>query len=301
MSENAPQVRKYVVTKHSKGNNHIAKPEDDAKTLCGKPVTGDGDGAGVCGNCARLADRRGLVEATPGNIREAASITATREAWLLKAVEAFRPKFDKIGFPIPKRVHVSVGYGSKGRGTENGTILGVCFASFVSVDKVNHIYVSPEIGDTARVLDVLLHELCHAADDCRSGHKGPFAEAATALGLVGPMTATKAGEDLALELKHLAAELGEYPHGQLQPNSFPVPAPKPGVPSEELPPLPPITGGGRARPASSGPKEQKNRHALLRCVTPNCDCEGYQVRTSRKWIAVGLPSCPFGNEMQVAE
>lgn len=293
------QVRRYVTTKHSKGNNHIARPEDESKTLCGKPVTGEGvEGAGVCGNCNRLADRRGLVEAHSVEAKPvSAEVIATREAWLLRAVEYFRPRFEEIGFPLPKRVHVSVGYGIDGRGTENGTILGVCFASWVSADNVNHIYISPEIGDTARVLDVLMHELCHAADDCQNGHKGPFAEAAAKLGLVGPMTATVAGEDLALELKALAVELGEYPHGQLRPRDYtpPMPPTVPGLPGVPTPDLPPRIGGGR-RP-SSAPKPQQNRHVLLRCEAEGCGCEGYQVRTSRKWIQKGLPFCPGGNEM----
>ncbi|GAA3473864.1 hypothetical protein [Nonomuraea roseola] len=223
-------------------------------------------------------------------------LTKTREAWLIKAMETFRPRFKEIGFPLPKKVHVSVGYGSDGRGTENGTILGVCFASFVSNDGANHIYISPEIGDTARVLDVLMHELCHAADDCRNGHQGPFADAAKALGLVGPMTATVAGEDLALELKKMAQDLGEYPHGVLTPRAYTqTPAtPKGGdAPSEELPPA------RRIPPASSGPKAQTNRHVLLKCVADGCDCEGYQVRTSRKWVEIGLPFCPCGSEMQL--
>lgn len=311
----ATTVRQYVTTKHSKGNNHIAKPEDTTKTLCGKPVTGEGvEGAGVCGNCARLANRRGMVEATPENTKAIANITATREAWLLKAIEAFRPRFEEIGFPIPARIHVSVGYGSKGRGTENSTILGVCFASFVSVDNVNHIYISPEIDDPARVLDVLMHELCHAADDCRNGHKGPFAEAAKALGLTGKMTSTVASAELAAELKTLAAELGEYPHGQLKPFSFSEPAPAPapdapGEPGDEPAPLPPVTGDAAPRRVGSLPKPDRNRHILVKCTAKGCGCgeedakgvwQGYQVRTTRKWIERGLPFCPAGNQMEIA-
>ena len=72
----------------------------------------------------------------------------TREAWLHRAIGAFRSRFTEIGLPLPARLHVSVGFG----------------------------YSSREEGDPAAVLVSLLHELIHAADDCQSGHKGAFAE-----------------------------------------------------------------------------------------------------------------------------
>ncbi|MEQ4716108.1 hypothetical protein [Nonomuraea sp. B19D2] len=292
----AAEIRVYVTTKHSKGNNHIAKPEDTAKTLCGKSVTGEGvEDAGVCGNCNRLADRRGMVKAPkPEASQEGMDLTRTREAWLIRAIEMFRPRFVEVGLPIPEKVHVSVGYGADGRATEGAEILGICYASWVSVDKVNHIYISPEIGDSAEALVVLIHELIHAADDCKSGHKGAFAEAATRLGLVTPLTSSVPNVELAAELMTMAAALGEYPHGALDRkvlrNKIDPKAPMPeGIDLEQLPELTPV---------SSAPKAQTNRHVLLKCIAPGCDCEGYQVRTTRKWLEIGLPSCPLGNEMQ---
>jgi hypothetical protein len=85
----------------------------------------------------------------------------TREAWLHRAIEAFRPRFTEIGLPLPDKVHVSVGFGYSSR-AESKYILGQCWAP-------------------AATLISLLHELIHAADDCQSGHKGAFAEAATRL------------------------------------------------------------------------------------------------------------------------
>jgi len=35
----------------------------------------------------------------------------TREAWLHRAIEAFRPRFSEIGLPLPGKLHVSVGFG----------------------------------------------------------------------------------------------------------------------------------------------------------------------------------------------
>lgn len=206
----------------------------------------------------------------------------TREAWLEEAVNALRPRFTEVGMPLPERVHVSVGFGLGAR-RESSTILGQCWATWKSADSVNHVFISPELGDTARVLDVLVHELIHVADDCEHGHKGPFADAATRLGLTGKMTATTAGPELADAMFLLATELGSYPHGQLNPAA--VPAVKVGPDGE---PVPAPTG-------TSGPPKQTTRQHKIQC--PDC---GYTVRVTAKWIAVGLPTCVCGGAFQLA-
>lgn len=220
-------------------------------------------------------------------------IKATREAWLHAAVEIFRPRFEEIGMPLPEKLHLSVGFSARGRSAENSAILGVCYATFVSEDAVNHIFITPEVDDTAEVLSTLLHELIHAADDCINGHTGAFAEAATRLGFEGPMTSTPVGLELATELFTIAEVLGEYPHGRFKAEVLNRPtAPVLTIePTDELDPI--------IRKASSGPKAQTNRHALVKCQTNDCPCGGYQVRTSAKWIAIGFPFCPIGNQMEL--
>lgn len=206
--------------------------------------------------------------------------TTTREAWLLAAVEALRPKFVEVGLPLPDSIRVSVGFGH-GATRESATILGQCWAARATADNVPTVFISPELDDTARVLDVLLHELIHAADDCKSGHKGAFAEAATRLGLEGKMTATTAGIALAAEMMTLAASLGDYAHAALRVPTR-TPAEVPVGPDGQ--PIPRI---------HSGPKTQGTR---MRKV--ECPCCGYVVRTTAKWLALGLPSCPAGTTMQ---
>ena len=49
-------------------------------------------------------------DSRPGN-----DPAVTREAWLHRAIEAFRPRFDEVGLPLPGRLHVSVGFGYSSR------------------------------------------------------------------------------------------------------------------------------------------------------------------------------------------
>lgn len=207
----------------------------------------------------------------------------TREAWLHTAVETFRPWFVEAGAPLPEKLHISVGFGY-GAKRENGTILGQCWAKRASADDVNHIFISPVEGDPAAMLVTLLHELVHAADDVASGHRGAFAVTAAKLGFEGPMTFTPPSVALAAELAVLAAELGDFPHGALQPTKVVAPAPVPGN-GGTVATLPPI---------HSGPGKQTTR--MIKLVAP---C-GYTVRTTRHWIDTGLPSCPHGDVMREA-
>jgi hypothetical protein len=213
----------------------------------------------------------------------------TREEWLHQAIEALRPKFEEIGFPLPEKLHVSVGFGY-GAKRESATILGQCWSTMASEDGVNHIFISPEMNDAARVLDVLIHELVHAADDCKSGHKGDFAKHAKKLGLTGQMTATVATPELAELLADLAKGIGPYSHATLYPMGKPV-RPKGETPGEETPEEPEDT------PVHSGPKKQGTRMVKVACVA-ECECGGMILRTTEKWLEVGMPFCPKGTEMQ---
>jgi hypothetical protein len=208
----------------------------------------------------------------------------SREAWLEAAITMFRPRFVEIGMPLPEHIHVSVGFGYGAR-QESKYILGQTWARRASADGVNHVFVGPQEGDPAAMLVTLLHELIHVADDNHSGHRGAFAEAATRLGFNGPMTQTPPTVELAAELAVMAAELGKFDHGALDIELIKHPVPVP-------------VGGGVAVPPKvhSGPGKQGTR--MVKLTAPDC---GYTVRTTRKWIDAGLPSCPHGVEMTEAE
>jgi hypothetical protein len=216
----------------------------------------------------------------------------TREEWLHQAIEALRPEFEKIEFPLPEKIHVSVGFGY-GAKRESAKILGQCWSSLASEDGVNHLFISPELKDEARVLDVLIHELVHAVDDCKSGHKGAFAKAAKALGLTGKMTATVATPELTGTLRELAKGLGPYAHATLYPMGKPI------QPKTEPKPEDPEETPEEETPVHSGPKKQGTRMIKVACSS-ECECGGYVVRTTQKWIEVGMPVCPFGTVMEIA-
>lgn len=218
--------------------------------------------------------------------------TVTREAWLRAAIEIFRPRFVEIGMSLPEKIHVSVGFGSGAR-AESKAVRGVCWPRGASADGVNHVFISPTLGDggeggTGQVLLTLLHELIHAADDCASGHRGAFAEGATRLGMVGKMTSSEASVELAADLIVLADELGPYPHGVLNPEPVRVTVGPNGEPLET-----PIFVG------PSGPRTQTNRHIKAAC--PSTEHRSYSVRMSRGVAEeLGLPVCPCGTQMDWA-
>lgn len=144
-----------------------------------------------------------------------------------------------------------------GRGKKEG-VVGQCWMPESTADGIVGIFVSPVTSDPVDVLGTLVHELVHAVG--HRGHKGKFATLAGKVGLIKPWTSTPLGEPLKLALADMAERLGAYDHAVI----------KPGV---------------RLSVQST------------RMLKLECSEDGYTVRTTRKWIEVGLPSCPDGHEM----
>jgi len=182
-----------------------------------------------------------------------------REAWLKRAAKLLTPMLEAAGTVPPLNIRYSCGWPSVRKG---GVRIGECWTSTASKDGHFEIFISPSIDEPIRVLDILLHEMIHAAVGLDCGHKGEFKRVAKAVGLEGKMTATIAGENLKQQLIEICRGLGDYPHAEL-------------------------VEGQR-----SGPKKQKAR--LLKVVCPDCE---YAVRTTHKWIEVGLPTCCCGTSM----
>lgn len=135
----------------------------------------------------------------------------TREQWLENAVHASRYWFKAAGYELPT-VKVSCSWPGGGSARKR---IGECWPKARSAAGINEIFISPVVEDAVDVLDILFHELCHAIDDCKSGHGKAFGKIARQIGLEGKLTATHAGPDLKVHLQALAAQLGPYPHAKL--------------------------------------------------------------------------------------
>jgi hypothetical protein len=188
---------------------------------------------------------------------------ATREAWLNLAASRMRPWFAQHSLTVPTTVHVSVGWPSRSALSRTKQRLGECWYGETSSDGAPHLFISPLIADSVRVLDVLLHELLHTAlPGAKHGPK--FAKFAKLLGLDGKPSATVASEELGERLREVVKEIGPMPHAGLK--------------------------------VAANLKRQSTRMLKLTAT----ECCGYSVRTTRKWIDdEGLPLCPHGNEMEL--
>ena len=139
-----------------------------------------------------------------------------REEYLTKASKLLNSQvFKQHGYEVPKDVKISCSWSPSGNAGQKSRTLGTCFPRALSKAGVNEINISPSLDDSIRVLDVLTHELIHAIDDCKSGHKGLFRKIALDVGLTGKMTATVAGEELTEQLEAISKKLGKYPHAQV--------------------------------------------------------------------------------------
>ena len=183
-----------------------------------------------------------------------------REAWLQEAVRRLEPIFSKAGYAIPP-VRVSCGFPAS---SSPRTTLGQCWPRERSGDGVNEIFISPKLDEPVQLLDTLVHELCHAVDDCFSGHGEDFKGIAQALGLEGPARMAHASEALVVRLMMIGQELGPYPHQAI---AFPPP-----------------------RPSNASRNKAK------------CGQCGYEVTLLKRWASYGAPICPKDNiRMQEAE
>jgi hypothetical protein len=140
-----------------------------------------------------------------------------REQWLIEAARILTTNIlmpaiiaSGNGGLMPLKYAVSIGH-PKGKKS-----IGECWKKAASEDLItSHIFITPTENSSTRILDVLLHELIHAADDCESGHKNFFAKIARKVGLVGKLTATMAGDELQEKLLDIVDAIGEIPHSAL--------------------------------------------------------------------------------------
>lgn len=190
----------------------------------------------------------------------------TREAWLIEASKELAVLLEEQGVEMVP-IRVSVGW--PGGSGKKGNVVGQCWPSTASADGIPQIFMSPVRGesDTLHVLGTLLHEMIHAVDDCQSGHRGNFLRIARSVGFLPKFTsADNRHPDLDAQLEEIAGRLGLFPHAEIS-----------------------LTVRG-----SEEKKKQSTR--MIKVVCPEDD---YTLRTTQKWIDVGLPVCPCGVEMEV--
>jgi hypothetical protein len=186
--------------------------------------------------------------------------TQTREQWMLAGIEALRPHFAAAGIDIPEHVRISTGWPG-GKGTK-ASVIGQCWASSTVSDGTSAIFISPVLKSPVAILSTIVHELVHAVDDCKSGHRGAFVKMAKAVGLMKPWTSTPPSLSLLSTLAAIADDLGPLDHGSISTSS------RKGV--------------------------QTTRMLKVECLT--CGCV---LRMTRKWLAeAGLPTCGCGSEME---
>lgn len=192
-----------------------------------------------------------------------------RETWLHQATEEMRAWFDQAGFPLPEIIMLGCGW-PKHRGGKSKAV-GECFDAFWTKDGTTQIFICPTLERGVRVLDVLLHQLCHAAVGTTVGHHGPFVKLIRLFGLEGKATHTVCREGSALynRLAELEAKIGPYPHSSIRDQKMAATRPP---------------GGG-----------------WLKCQSRSLG-SGYILRISPKSLAeFGLPKDPNGDEMALCK
>jgi SprT-like family protein len=173
-----------------------------------------------------------------------------RQQWLEHAVEALRSKFTEAGYSVPQKIRVSIGWPK--RAASCGAI-GECWSASASSDQHHELFISPELTESTRIMDVLAHEMTHATVGTDAGHKKAFKQCAITIGLQGPMRATTASPAFVNWAQELFKRIGLYPAG------FLTDTPKQGT----------------------------------RTIKCECSVCGYIARVTKKWLeAVGPPICP---------
>lgn len=186
----------------------------------------------------------------------------TREGWLSDALNLMTPRIRAAGYSLPAQVKVACGFPVGSRGGKK--VLGQCISPKASAAGTTEMFISPIVSDPIEALGTLLHEAGHACVGVEAGHGAPFKAFCAALGLVGKATEAGPGDDCKRWLRdEVLPLLGAYPHDAVDPNAR---------------------------------KKQGTR--MIKLVCPET---GYTCRTTKKWLALGVPTSPAGCEMRVVE
>lgn len=214
-----------------------------------------------------------------------------RETWLNDLAQKMAPRFEELGYPLPK-FRVSVGWPSDGK---NAGATGECWDKSVSSDSHYEIFLNPSRDDGVAVACTLAHELVHAAVGLQEGHKGNFAKVAKALGFQAPLTHAQQPDGLVAWLQPMLDAMGKLPHGAINYSRHgEIRVKRGGGGVVQVPTEPDQDGGEGSAPVNNRPPKQTTR--MKKCVCEQC---GYTVRLSQKWLDVGRPGCPEHGPMAI--
>jgi hypothetical protein len=182
----------------------------------------------------------------------------SREDWLRAATDELRPMFAAAAATLPTDIHFSIAF-TFGGGRSKA--IGEAWDPTASDDGFANIIVRADRHEPVDVLAILVHELVHTAVGVSVGHGKQFKRLALAVGLVGKIRSTQAGEPLKVELAKVIETIGPLPHGKLN-------------------------WDGK----SNKPPKQAARNIKFWC--PACEWIGRTARTNL--IETGPPECPRG-------
>jgi hypothetical protein len=211
-----------------------------------------------------------------------------RETWLNELAQMMAPRFEELGYPLPK-FRVAIGWPSAGK---DAPVTGECWDKRVSTDGHFEIFLNPGRDADVAVACTLAHELVHAAVGLHEGHKGNFAKVAMALGFVRPLTNAQEPDALVSWVRPMLDKLGKIPHGAI--NYTKGGAVRVKRNGAGVQPVGDNDNDEDAAPINNRPPKQSTR--LLKVICTEC---GYTARVTRKWLEHGAPHCPKHGAMLV--
>lgn len=183
-----------------------------------------------------------------------------REQWLAAGGQEITAYIEARGYRVPENVKVSCGMAPGSRGSKK--VMGTAVSALASANGAHETFINPVLDDPVKVLQVLFHEYGHHVVGVDKGHGAPFKAFCKKLGLEGKATQALPGAELTAWLRDTVLPmLGAYPHASLDLDAR---------------------------------KKQSTR--MIKLVCPET---GYTVRTTKKWLAHGLPTSPAGYEMVI--
>jgi hypothetical protein len=198
----------------------------------------------------------------------------TREAWLRAGADKLRSHFESCNLPLPDKIRYAIAFTSTGRKSKR---VGECWHSASSEDTTFEIFIRADLAEPIQVLSVLVKELVHTALPAGAGHGKLFKDAATKIGLDGPMRAAQPGVLLKQRLAEIAADIGPLPHASLH------------IGDET-----PLTA---VSVAVDRPKKQRARMLKAHCEIDDCS---FVVRVAAQPVKdIGPPHCPRHGAMTV--